>query len=171
MRRQHYIHPDPCAKSQKLGTVMASLLCFSPAYPPLWIGRKMFPDGLSKDILHQPILHIMRKSQFWAEPSCVLLFSSIFEYWWNLHVNRLFASYGPICSSCSFFTWSLNYNWHQTEMSMTSPSGDQGFRWEIRCWSRWTSSSEQRSCYFVNIHCIRMRVRRNTETGGKKNSS
>lgn len=40
------------------------------------------------------------KSQFWAAPFCVLQFSSVIKYWWNLHVNRLFASYGPICSWC-----------------------------------------------------------------------
>lgn len=47
-------------------------------------------------------------------------------------------------------------------MPIKSLSGDQGFRWEIRCWSRWTSS-EQRSWWFANNYCIRMKVKGNTE--------
>ena len=53
---------------------------------------------------------------------------------------------------------------------MMSLSGDQSFRWDIRCWSRWTSSVQRSSC-FVSIHCIRMMVKGNTENRCKENNS
>lgn len=60
------LHPPRCLCSPP----EARVLRFPPACPPLWTGRKVFPDGLRKGMWHQQTLHITQKSQFWAEPPC-----------------------------------------------------------------------------------------------------
>jgi hypothetical protein len=73
---------------------------------------------------------------------------------------------GPSVPAVDFSPGALIIIGSQTEMSVMSLSGDWGFRWEVRCWSRWTLS-EQRSWYFVNIYSIR--IKGNTENKSKEN--
>ena len=76
---------------------------------------------------------------------------------------------GPSVPAVNFLPGALIIN-DSGQKSLWCHSGDQSFRWEIRCWSRWTSSV-QRSSRFVNIHCIRMMVKGNTENRCKENNS
>lgn len=165
MPRQCSIYLDPCAKKPRTLNCHCLVAVLFPSPPSLMKRMERAPWWPEKGNVSSNstscrnlILHVL---------CYVLQFSSVFKYWWNLHVNRLFASYGPICFCCEFFTWSRNYNWLQAEMLMTSLSGDQGFRWEIRCWSRWTSS-EQRSWCFVNIHCLVWKYKEILKTEGRK---